>query len=231
MMNSLIRSLLLTSLIIFSGKLISQDTFHEMDKVYGLDPLLYNGKKYSYFLPSGTGGNQFLASSAFVEGDMVIRGKGVKGVLLNYDIYNQKLLLQYADETGAFQIIEVSEAWLEHFSLGDMNFIYLAGNEQDRIYQALGDGPYRVLYYWRKSLKLSNSMGDGNYTFSPPVKTRYVLVNGELHPFRSKGSLIRIFDPAHKPAIKRYFHENGINPKKASDQAMTELINFIGNLE
>ena len=231
MMNNIIRSLLLTSLIIFSGKLISQDAFHEMDRVYGLDPLLFNGKKYSYFLPSGTGGNQFLASSAFVEGDIVIRGKEVQDVFLNYDIYNQKLLLQYSDETGAFQIIEISEAWLERFSLGEMNFIYLAGNEQHRIYQVLGDGPYHILYSWRKSLKLSNSMGDGNYTFSPAVKTRYVFVDGELHPFRSKGSLIKVFDPAHKPAIKNYFHEKGINPKKASDQAMTELINYIGNLE
>jgi hypothetical protein len=74
-------------------------------------------------------------------------------------------------------------------------------------------------------------MGDGNYTFSPADKTRYVFVDGELHPFRSKGSLIKVFDPAHKPAIKNYFHEKGINPKKASDQAMTELINYIGNLE
>ncbi len=231
MMNRLIRSLILTFLLLFSGIITAQDTFREFDQVYGLDPLLYNGKKYSYFLPSGTGGNQFLSSSAFVEGEMVIRGKGVQGIFLNYDIFNQKLLLQYADETGAFQIIEVSEAWLESFSLGPMNFKYITNNNESRIYQVLGDGPLHILYSWRKSLKLSNSMGDGNYTFSPPAKTRYIYVDGDLHPFRSKGSLMKVFDPAHKPAIKNYFHEKGIKLKKAPDQVMTDLINFISNLD
>jgi hypothetical protein len=86
------------------------------------------------------------------------------------------------------------------------------------------------LYYWRKNLKLSNFTGHANYTFLPPVKTRYVLTRGKLHPFNSKGSLIAIFDPGHKLEIKNYMKNNKISLKQASDQVMTELINFIGNL-
>jgi hypothetical protein len=248
MMNSLIRSLLLAFLLIFSGKLTSQDAFSELDKVYGLDPSIYNGKKYSYFLPSGTGGNQFFSSAEYVKGGVVVkRGKGeeetrrqgeeVTGgrwyydLFLNYDVYNQKLLLQYIDETGAAQIIEVSEAWLEGFSLGDKEFRYLKFDSGSRIFQVLGNGKYRVLYHWRKTFNLSNSAGNSIYTFSTPGKSRYVLIDGEIRSFGSKGSFIKQFDPVHKAEIKNYLKVNGLNLKKASDQEVTELINYISNLK
>jgi len=230
MMNSLIRSLILIFLIFCPGTFSAQDAFREMDQVYGPDPLLYNGKKYSYFLPHGTGGHQFLISEEYLTGEVTVKGIKFDGVALNYDIYNQQLLLQCANETGASNIIEVSRAWLESFRLDTLEFKYLNFDRDPRFYQVLGDKPCQILYYWRKNLKLSNFSGHANYTFLPPVKTRYVLTGGELHPFSSKSSLIAIFDPMHKLEIKNYMKNNKIKLKQASDQVMTELINFIGNL-
>ncbi len=241
------RSLILALLLFCSGTLFSQHTFQDLDRVYGLDPLLFNGKKYSYFLPSGTGGNQFFSSAEFVWGGIVVKGcsgevvkgcsgevvkgKSDKDLLLNYDVFNQKLLLKFFDETGAEQIIEVSEAWLESFDLGPVNFICLRENDETRIYQVLGDGPCKILYYWRKNLKLINTATASSYTFTSPVKTSFVLIDGKPRPFGSKGSFTKLFNPAHKVEIKNYLQANGINLKKASDQAMTDLINYIGNLE
>ena len=230
MINSLKHSLTLTFLLFFSGNLISQDAFLEMDRVYGLDPLLYNGKKYIYFLPDGTGGNPFLSSAEFIKGDVVIKGVRFPDILLNYDIYNQQLLLQYLDETGAPQIIEVSKAWLESFRLGDLEFKCVIDDKETRFFQALGDGPYQILYSWRKNFKLINSTGPSYYSFSLPIRTRYVMIDGELHNFKSKGSFIKIFDPSHQLEIRNYIQRNKINLKHASDQIMTDLINYTGNL-
>jgi hypothetical protein len=231
MMNGLIRSLLLLFLLFYSGAMISQDVFSDLDRAYGLDPGIYNGKKYSYFLPSATQGNQFFSSSEFINGGVVVKGVNWWGLLLNYDVYNQKLLLQYNDERGAAQIIEVSEAWLEGFSLGTREFTYFGDNAGSRIYQVLGDGKYRVLFYWRKTLTLSTSMGSGGYAFSAPLKTQYVLIEGELYPFGSRGSFIKLFNPAHKAEIKNYLQSNRINLKKAPEQSMKDLINYISNLD
>lgn len=230
MMNGLIRSLLVTSLICFSGKLMSQELALEIDRVYGLDPLLYNGKKYYYFLPAGTGGNQFLSSADFLKGDMVIRGLKFSGVSMNYDIYNQKLLLQYNDETEATSILEVSEAWLESFHLGEQEYKLLDFANDQRFYQVLGDGPLFILYYWRKELKLDPTSGAHKYNFGPSVKKRFVLIDGELLPFSNKRGLVSLFDAGQRPEIKNYMKSKKIKMKQASDQAMTELINFIGNL-
>jgi len=229
-MKSAIHLFLILILLPFSGKLISQDVAAVYDRVYGLDPVLYNGKKYSYFLPPGTGGNQFIFSPDFFMGDVTIKGKHFDGIALNYDLFNQQLLLQYADETGAFNIIVISNAWLESFSLGDMKFAYLNFKDGPRYYQVIGDGPVRILYYRRKDLKLDVSYGGSHHTFTPPVKSQYVLIEDRLQQFSNKRSLIALFDPGLKPQIKNYFHINKIKLKKASDKTMTELINYIGNL-
>ena len=224
------RLFLVIFLVLFSGKLISQDA-KELDRVYGLDPLLYNGKKYTYFLPPGTGGDQFLFSPDYFVGKATIKGKSFEGITLNYDIYNQQLLLQYADASGIFNIIEISKAWLESFRLGDKDFQFLTFADGPRFYQVLGDGPLFILYYWRKKLELDASHGATYFTFSPSMKNQYVLAGDKLRPFKNKRSLISQFDPRHKQEIRNYLYRNRIKLKKASDQAMTELINYIGNLE
>lgn len=237
-MNSIIRLIILAFLFFFSGTLRSQETFTELDEVYGLDPKIYNGKKYSYFLPSGTGGHQFLYSPEFTSGELVIRGPDNKPesrvannrFFLNYDVYNQKLLLQYPDEKGSFQIIEVSTAWLERFYLGDSVFEYRDFDQESRFYQVIGNGRIRVYYYWWKKLKLDNSNSPAHYSFSKPFKDSFVMINGELRPFSSNGSFIKLFDPALKPEIKIYLKNKKINLGKATDIEMTELINTISNL-
>jgi hypothetical protein len=217
-------------LFFLSGKLVSQDAFREMDRVYGLDQLLFNGEKYTYFLPRGTGGNQYLSSTDFITGEVIIRGKRYEGIPLNYDIYNQQLLLQYADETGASNIIEISKAWLESFSLGNMNFKCLRPEKAPVIYQVLGDGPLYILYHWWKDLKLDNSKGGANFVFAPSKKYQYVLIDDKLHSYGSKRSFISLFDPVHQDEIRNYIKDHRIIMKKASDQAMTGLIEYIGKL-
>jgi hypothetical protein len=229
-MKGIIRSLLVILLFILSGRLISQDVALDMGRVYGLDPLLYNGKKYSYFMPHGTGGNQFLTSTDYYYGEVTIRGKRFEGVSLNYDIYNQQLLLQYMNESGAGEIIEISKAWLESFRLDNMLFRYLSFEDGPRFYQVLGEGPLFILYYYRKDLKLDYANGTSNFAFTPPKKSRFVLIKDKFGQFGNNRGFVSLFDPSVKTAIRGYIRDKGINVKKASDQTMTELINYIGNL-
>jgi len=230
-MKSLIRSLLVVILFLLSGRLISQDDAMEMDRVYGPDPMLYNGKKYTYFLPPETGGNQFLLSTDYFTGELTIKGKTFEGIILNYDIYNQQLLLTYANETGSFNIIEISKAWLESFRLENLEFRCLSYDNEPHFYQVLGDGPFFIMYYWRKDLKLDATYGAKNFTFTPAMKKKYVLIGDKLRPFSNKQSLVSLFDMQHKPEINNYIQLNRIKIKKASDETMTKLINYISNLE
>jgi hypothetical protein len=230
-MKSLKWSLLIISLFFFSGILRSQDTIKILDQVYGLDQTLHNGKKYDYIAPPGTSGNQYLSSNLFSVGTVTLKGKSYSDVNLNFDIFNQQLLLQYANDRGPMNIIEVSKAWLKGFSLGDRNFELLPSGKIPGFYQVLGEGQVRVLYFWRKTLELNNAIGSNNYVFSTPIRDSYVLLNGELKLFTNKRNLIRLFDPKYRSEIKNYLRKNKVKVKKASDKAMAEMITFIGNLK
>lgn len=237
MMNIIKNLLILAFFCLISENIFPQGTFKELDKAYGLDPAVFNGRKYSYFLPSGTGGNQYIFSVEFAEGLLEKRGKGEdekggkgEGYLLNYDIYNQKVLLKFEDESGAVQIIELPQDWLEGFSLGEAKFGILQYEGQERVFQVLGNGKYKILLYWRKDLNLSNTTGYATYSFSTPLKTKYVRKGDDIIQFSTKGSFSGIFDPVIKTEISKYLKDKKINLKKASDQELSDLIDFISTL-
>jgi hypothetical protein len=212
-----------------SGALKSQDEVKVLDRVYGLDQTLYNGRKYNYFLPPGTQGCQYLLSPDYITGSVTLRGKCYNDITVNYDIFNQQLLLKYEDERGALNIIEVSKAWLKNFRLGNMNFELLHLDRDPCFYQVIGEGKVRILYYWRKDLKPDVAIGSSGFIFSAAIRESFVLMDGKLIRFRTRRSLIRIFDPGHRPVIKSYLRKNKIKLKDASDQAMLEMITYIGN--
>ncbi|HNR43441.1 MAG TPA: hypothetical protein PKL65_14515, partial [Bacteroidales bacterium] len=214
----------------FSRQLFSQETSNEMDAVYGMDPLLYNGKQYSYFFPLGTVGHQYLFSEDYIIGEVTIKGICYQRIVLNYDIYNQLFLLKYTNASGTSNIICISTAWLEGFKLGELDFKYLSFTDGPRFYQVLGDGPDYILIYWWKELILEPTIGKRNFAFTPAIKNRYILLDNKLMPFRNKRTLISLFKPENKQEIKDYIQHNRIRIKKASDKSMIDLINFIGKL-
>jgi len=223
-------SFFLSLFLSFSGSLLSQDTATILYGIYGPDQTLCNGKRYGYFLPAGTKGDQYLISPTFMEGSVTIWGTCYPGVFLNYDVFNQQLLLRYQDGSGAQYIIEVSNAWLQSFRLGSMYFELLNLEQTPCFYQVLGEGPVRILVHWRKKLDLDIRVGSSDYLFTPAEKELYVLMDGQLRPFKTNQGLIRLFAREHGPEIKNYLRKNKVRVKKASDQAMAKLITFIGNL-
>jgi hypothetical protein len=222
---------LLFLLFLSPGLLKSQDIKATTDKAYGLDQTLYNGKKYNYFLPIGTKGNQYLLSAVFVNGSLTLKNKIYNDVSLNYDVFNQELLLKYRDDRGSMNIIEVSKAWIKGFRMGNMNFEYLDLEKKPRYFQVLGEGEMRMLFFWRKSFDLEGSGGSYYFAFSAPIRDSYVLMKGQLKPYSTNYNFIRIFDPEQRPELKSYLHKNKIKVKKATDQEMEQVINFISKLK
>jgi hypothetical protein len=177
----------------------------------------------------GTKGNQYLLSPQYMNGSITMKGKCYQDLPLNYDIVNQELLLQYQEEAGGIYVIEVSKAWITNFSMGSMNFEFLSLEQEPKYYQVLGEGPVKILYYWQKKLDLDVAIGSSDFAFNRAVRESYVYMDGQLKPFRSKRSLIGLFNLGRRQEIKSYLRKNKINVKKASDKAIAEMITFIGN--
>ena len=150
-MTFLFRTVISLLLLFNLSGISAQQSSIGVDDVYGSDPLVIQWKTLYFFPPSNTGGNQYFSGPRFETGSATIRSVTYNGLALNYDIYNQKLILEYKNNLGATSLIIISDAWLETFSFKGLNFELISSQDTlKRIYQVLGTGPDRILYYWKK---------------------------------------------------------------------------------
>jgi hypothetical protein len=214
----------------FSG-ISAQQSSIRVDNVYGFDPSLYNGRQYTFFPPLNTGGNQYFSGLRFETGSAIIRGKTYKELALNYDIYNQQLILEYKNKLGATSLIIVSDAWLKSFSFKGLNFEIISFQDTlKRIFQVLGEGPNRILYYWEKNLKLDSFQGSKNHIFSQAKKVMNVYSGNQILRYWNNKSFYCLFPSEIKIAVKEYLHKRKINVKKADDNTMSKLIYYCNTL-
>lgn len=182
---------------------------------------------YLFNPPNTTEGNQYLAGNEFVPGTLKLKGITYSGLQLNYDIYNQQLLLRYKSNTGALNRIIVSDAWIESFSMNNLNFLVLKNNGRKMFYQVFGDGKYRLLYHWTKKLELGHFLGATNRVFSKPHRAMYLFYDDTVLEYRNNKGLIALFDKSEGVKIRDYLQRNKISLRKASDSRMAELVSFV----
>jgi hypothetical protein len=230
-MSFLARIFLLSSLFFNIPILSAQEAVINADNVFDSDPLLYNGKQYSYFIPFTTGGHQFFSEPQFVTGTVTIRGVTYTDLFLNYDIYNQQLVLQYVNAIGARNQIILSEAWLESFRLDKTNFELIRTQDSlKQIFQVIGQGKYSILYKWKKELVMDGFVGATNHTFTKPRREMYLFSDDQIFRYDNNKTFYSLFLPGKKERIIEYLRTNRINVKKSVDSNMNKLVNYINTL-
>lgn len=225
------RFLLLLLLAVFSITTSAQSPSVNYDPVYGFDHLLYNGKVYSYYPLPGTTGTQYLFDTFDSLGSITVRGVTFKNVTLNYDVYNQLLILKYTNTLGSQNRIGISYAWLEKASLRGIDFeTFTTPNANKRLYQVIGNGSEKIFYYHSKELFVDNMKSTKNRYFTTGRKDMYVKANGHLISYKNNHGFLKAFSLPKQSLIKAYLHKQNINVKTASDLMMTELINYCNHL-
>lgn len=228
----LMRFLLLALLIQAAYTAYAQETKNKSDKVYGFDPLLYNGKLYYFYPGPRTQGTQYLLEDFDNAGSVKVRGISYTSLALNYDVYNQQLILRFKNTAGSNSLLILSDAWLESFDLSGSHFALIPDiDTTKRIYQVLGNGSEQILYYRTRDLLLDNFKNGGVHYFSGIKRTMFVSSNGRIFSFKNNRSFIMTFDPARQDEIKKHMRTYKINVKVANDQKMTDLINYCSSLK
>jgi len=231
-MNKIASLVVLVFLAVNSLPVCAQPPAGNHDRVYGYDPLLYNGRIYSFFPEPGTEGTQFIADQFDTNGKVILRGVTYRNLTLNYDLYNQKLVLKYKNAIGSTSLIEISEAWLESFELSGCKFENIAASDTiKRFYKVLGTGPAKILYYYRKDLLIDTRTASKKHYFSEAHTDKYVKTGNKLLKFNNNKSFVAIFGPGANELIQKYLRKQKIKVRKANDNKMTELINYCNSLK
>lgn len=219
---------------IFSQSIISVNTETQpstfFDSIYGANPNLVNGigNKVNYYRADG---HPFLYSKDYSKGSISIKNTNFNNCLLNYNIYNQCIYLMYSNQFGSTNTVELSNAWIDGFSIGENNFKILSFDDyQNRIFEEIGDGEHKILYFWSKEYKLNTLQASLPYFFTDPMRESFVKVDGKIHKYKNNRTFVKAFDPDLQINIKTYLRQHKINVAHASNESLRHLINYCNNL-
>ena len=200
------------------------------DQSYGEDINLRNGKQYTYHYSDVTG-HQFFNSPEFRKGSITIRGSRYDNVLLNYDIYNQQLVLQHTDLTGRTELLRLNEEFAEEFILDGKLFVRMTfPGTGTGFFQLIRSGKLTCLSYWEKNLIYSSTSKKNSYSFHKQFRSNYFLDNHRLRSIQSKSSFLTLFKQEYRREIKSYVRKEKIHFRKLSDEDLIKVLEFCNGL-
>lgn len=199
--------------------------------VYGLDPLLYNGLAYYFNPPSKTQGTQYLFDNFDTDGTITVRGVKFTHQTLNYDVYNQHLILKYKTNIGSVKLLQVSFAWLSSFDLYNRHFeVITTADTLKEIFQSIGQGPLKVLYAYSKKINVGNLAQTSELYFTKELRFKYVYDGTKRSKYKNNRSFVSAFATAYRDSIWKYIRKHKLAVQKANDLQMNDLINYCNSL-
>lgn len=214
---------------LFAQQLSITDYLAECERKYGSDADLVNGKKY-YYPYRQSEGDPFLYPESR-EAAILIHDKEFSGQELRYDIYNQKLILDYLDLYGAKSSLVLQDEWVKTFSFGDKHFIRMKDMEgKESYFQLVSGGHLNCVYRWSKNYLLNLSSGISGYYFTEPKKESFLVIGGKFYPYRNNRGFIKALDPGMQRTVKSFIKERRLKVNKAQDAQIRQLVEYCNSL-
>jgi hypothetical protein len=193
------------------------------------DPLIYNGTVYNFF-SARTDGHQFLEGETFFKGSVTIGNKTYEELYLNYDIYNQEVLLRIElDRTS--KIIALPKERISGFTIGNRSFVVLHDQQWEySIYEITGSRELAILYRWNRNIKVSSNSDVYNYYYTDAMRDMFLFRSSGLTRIRGKRDFLNAFEDDEKAALKRYMRTHKIRFRTMKNNEVKELINYASKL-
>jgi hypothetical protein len=197
------------------------------DKLYGLDVLLNNGKKY---FPDKNPiiGHPFWRSTDTFLADVTISGRTFKDQNLKYNLDKQEFILVYTNFNGQQGQIILNVSVID--SVNGRSFCFVPNKYPEikqQFVQLIYRGRLSCYISWYKELKISSINGiKSGYVFSDDFHKNYLVYKGTVCRFSNKSSFLRIFNKAERVSIRKYFSVNRFTFKSLDDNKLKRLIGY-----
>jgi hypothetical protein len=200
-----------------------------LDQTYGPDLTLVNGRKYAnYYLNAE--GDPFLIDKNFRPGTVTIQDKSFEDIQLNYDIYNQEVILEIPSGIHGNQRIIVPDRFLEAFTIEHRSFnkMTLPGIKK-RIFEVVNDGAYQLILTHDKSYTLNRDVNSRGYRFSDNKRKIYLFSENTLVPLATNRSFKKALPSTLQKIAHDYFRTHHLKIRKASVEELKYLMKFINS--
>ncbi|HEY3388789.1 MAG TPA: hypothetical protein VGK38_04400 [Prolixibacteraceae bacterium] len=196
----------------------------DFDKLYGLDVLLTNGKKY---FPDSNPviGHPFWRSKDSFSADLTISGRTFKGQSIKYNLNKQEFLLLYTNYNGQQGQIILNTSAIDSVNTGMYRFVPSVFPEiKQQFVQLIHQGHLSCYIGWYKELKFNTLGPYAGYEYTKDFRTYYVLYNGRVYHFTNKSSFLRIFNQKERASIRKYISSNRFRFRKMNEYNLRKLI-------
>ena len=200
------------------------------EEKYGPDMVLISGEKY-HFPYRAALGSPFLNPSGTDDASVQVNGVVYENQDVKYDIYNQLIVLEFNDMTGASRSIILRDEILDLFILDDRLFKkYPQESSVEKFGQVIYEGEISCFYFWKKRYSVDSKVGQNQYSFSDPIRQSYLIRNAQVIPYKGKRSFLKDFPASERVQIKAFMKKNRIRIRKESDTDMRLLLESINQI-
>ena len=212
-------------------EILFQSVYEAAGELLEVDPILQNGFFYTYPYYNAKG-HPFLDTKEFTTGELIFRDKPYAGVSLNYDVFNQQVILgRQAGEVQHMYLLP--NEFISGFSMhGKLFRVRSPGGQPARFFQVVAEtGTVSCYYSWYKNRLESRE--EGNYavfSFSEARHRRYVSLNGEFERFQRNRSFVKAFPPVSRDRVRDFLKDNRIKVSEANDAVMEQVIRYCDTL-
>jgi hypothetical protein len=208
-----------------------QEVFMAAQAAVEHDPFIRNGIYYTYPYYNAQG-HPFLDTKEFGTGSAHFRGKYYDGLSINYDLFNQLVILSW-EYDGVLQMSLLAPEFLEGFQLKDKLFVKAdMGDGSAAFFQVVSRAPGVACYHaWYKERREIRDSGNRSiYSFSEQKRRNYLLVEGRLQRYKSNRSFVKLFPEAARDPMRSYIIDAQIDVMDCSNPDMERLISYASTL-
>jgi len=201
------------------------ETKNHFDRSYGTNFNLLNGRKY--YLLYSSNSHPFLYSDHYRPENLWINGVSFEGIPINYDIYKQKLILQYRSYSGEARKLILNEELIDRFSLNGKDFRRLYFPETGFGYfQVVTSGELSFYFSWGKTMFYSPTSDSTPYNYTKPSRKAYLYKSGQLHSIKSRSAFTNAFEKKYRRDINRFLRKEQINFRSSTDDHINRLMEY-----
>lgn len=208
-----------------------QQVYRAAQQAVEHDPFIRNGIYYTYPYYNAQG-HPFLDTKEFGPGGANFRGKYYDGLSINYDLFNQQVILSWEYE-GVLQMSLLAPEFLEGFQLKDKQFVKADLEDGSAaFFQVVSRAPGLACYYaWYKERREIRDSGNRSfYSFSDQKRRHYLMLDGRLLRYKSNRSFLKLFPETLREAVRSYISDAQIEVMESSDTDMDKLISYASSV-
>lgn len=210
------------------------DLYIQFDRHIGIQNSdLYNGISYNEYHRVDRNQNKFLFKSGMQPGEVIYENQTYHNVLVNYNIYDDLLLVKLKSNSGThtFQLIKEK---VQGFKTDNFQFVHITPNSrnnniQSGFYEILLSGTMGHIKLLKKSRLKENRNLTKNvtvYYYSEGKSEFFVQKQDKVFVVENIGDFHEIF-PNYKSFITQFYKKNKTLKKSNPERFITNLIGFL----